>query len=215
MGERTLRFDREIGEKMSDYYMNNPRSLTLRGVITLNSGSQITLTPADICTYDIHESSGNEGFVLGASESSSYTLSVKRDAITGTDEKVNGAEVHMQIGVESNDGDINYTDFGVWYVTEIEVSEQSLIATMRGYDAMGLLFNGIFVDDDSVYPISVGRLMSIVVAMTGLTLKSVDFPNASIEISTRPQWPRNDVTLRDIAGYCAACAGGFVRITRD
>lgn len=200
---------------MSDYYLNNVRSMVLRGVITLNSGSQIVLNPADIYTYNIRESSGNEGFVLGASESSSYVLSVERSVLTGSGEKINGAEVHMQLGIEAENGDIKYDDFGVWYVTETEASEQSLTTTLRGYDGLALLFNNIFSDDDSVYPITIGRLMSTVVTMTGLTLKSADFPNSSVEIPTRPQWPRDNVTLRDVAGYCAACAGGFVRITRD
>lgn len=200
---------------MSDYYLNNVRSMALRGVITLNSGSQIVLNPADIYTYNIRESSGNEGFVLGASESSSYVLSVERSVLTGSGEKINGAEVHMQLGIEAENGDIKYDDFGVWYVTETEASEQSLTTTLRGYDGMALLFNNIFSDDGSVYPITIGRLMSTVVTMTGLTLKSADFPNSSVEIPTRPQWPRDNVTLRDVAGYCAACAGGFVRITRD
>ena len=199
---------------MSDYYLNNVRSMALRGVITLNSGSQIVLNPADIYTYNIRESSGNEGFVLGASESSSYVLSVERSVLAGSGEKINGAEVHMQLGIEAENGDIKYDDFGVWYVTETEASEQSLTTTLRGYDGMALLFNNIFSDDDSVYPITIGRLMSTVVTMTGLTLKSADFPNSSVEIPTHPQWPRDDVTLRDVAGYCAACAGGFVRITR-
>ena len=194
-------------------YVKDNRTLDIKGVITLRDGTQKQITASDIISYRVSESIGGQALGLGTAESASFTLTLNNSDRTYSESDLDNAEVHMYIGLQTN-GTIAYSDLGVWYVQNTRASEQSTSVEITGNDALPILFNAEYVDSESVYPTTIGSLATAVCAAAGIPLKSNSFANAAVSVTAMPKW-KGKVTLRDIVGYCAACAGGFARISRD
>lgn len=194
-------------------YNRQVRTLDLRGVITLNSGTQISIAASDILAYSISESSGSEGLPLGSAEASSFSLTISNVGKSYLPSMFDNAEVHMEIGIDGGDGTFTYSDFGVWYVCEATAPEQSVSIDLNGYDALATLFEADYTDAKSAYPTTLGSLAATICAAAGIHLQSAAFRNADIAVSSMPEWG-DTVTLRTIIGFIAACAGGFARMTR-
>ena len=194
-------------------YNRQVRTLGIRGVITLTSGAQVNLTAEDVLYYSISESCGEDGLPLGTAEAASFELTISNVGKGYTPDQFDNAEVHMQIGIET-DGAIAYSDFGVWYVCEVNAPEQSVSIDLSGYDALATLFEVDYTDSEGAYPTSLGSLASTICAAAGISLKSRNFVNADIQVSKMPEWGAN-ATLRSIIGFISACAGGFAHIDRS
>ena len=194
-------------------YVKDNRTLDIKGVITLRDGTQKQITASDIISYRVSESIGGQALGLGTAESASFTLTLNNSDRTYSESDLDNAEVHMYIGLQTN-GTIAYSDLGVWYVQNTRASEQSTSVEITGNDALSILFNAEYVDSESVYPTTIGSLATAACAAAGISLKSNSFANAAVSVTAMPKW-KAKVTLRDIVGYCAACAGGFARISRD
>lgn len=194
-------------------YVKDNRTLDIKGVITLRDGTQKQITASDIISYRVSESIGGQALGLGTAESASFTLTLNNSDRTYSESDLDNAEVHMYIGLQTN-GTIVYSDLGVWYVQNTRASEQSTSVEITGNDALSILFNAEYVDSESVYPTTIGSLATAACAAAGVPLKSNSFANAAVSVAAMPKW-KAKVTLRDIVGYCAACAGGFARISRD
>ena len=193
-------------------YNKQVRSLDLKGVITLTTGAQISLTTSDILSYSITESCGSEGLPLGSAEAASFSLTISNVGKNYTPSQFDNAEVHMEIGIQ-NGTSITYSAFGVWYVSDVSAPEQSVSIDLSGYDALNTLFNGEWEDTASGYPMQLGTLATTICAAAGVKLASKTFDNAYTNTS-KPEWP-DGTTLRSVIGYIAACAGGFAHMTRD
>ena len=194
-------------------YTRDTRNLDIKGIITYRNGTQQTITSKDVASYSINESVGSEGLALGTTEASSFSLTLENSNHTYNASDLDNAEVHMFIGIET-DGEIVYSDFGVWYVHGVNCSEQSTSISINGYDALSTLFNATFSDNAKSYPTTIASLASTMCTAAGVTLASANFPNGAVRINSMPSWDE-EVTIRDIVGYCAACAGGFAKMTRD
>lgn len=194
-------------------YNRQVRTLGIRGVITLASGAQINLTEKDVLYYSISESCGEDGLPLGTAEAASFELTISNVGKGYTPDQFDNAEVHMQIGIET-DGTITYSDFGVWYVCDVNAPEQSVSIDLSGYDALATLFEVDYTDSEGAYPTSLGSLATAICAAAGVSLKSNSFSNAGIQISKMPEWGES-ATLRSIIGFISACAGGFAHIDRS
>ena len=193
-------------------YNKQVRSLDLKGVITLTTGTQISLTTSDILSYSITESCGSEGLPLGSAEAASFSLTISNVGKNYTPSQFDNAEVHMEIGIQ-NGTSITYSAFGVWYVSDVSAPEQSVSIDLSGYDALNTLFNGEWEDTASGYPMQLKALATTICAAAGVKLSSKYFDNAYTNTS-KPEWP-DGTTLRSVIGYIAACAGGFAHMTRD
>ena len=193
-------------------YNKQVRSLDLKGVITLTTGTQISLTTSDILSYSITESCGSEGLPLGSAEAASFSLTISNVGKNYTPSQFDNAEVHMEIGIQSGTS-ITYSAFGVWYVSDVSAPEQSVSIDLSGYDALNTLFNGEWEDTASGYPMQLKALATTICAAAGVKLSSKYFDNAYTNTS-KPEWP-DGTTLRSVIGYIAACAGGFAHMTRD
>lgn len=193
-------------------YNRSQRTLSLKGVITRNDGSQITITDADVVMYTSNADLGYEGLPLGATGAAAYTLQLDNVGRKYTPSMFDNAEVHMWIGILT-DGEFVYSDFGVWYVESCSAPEQSVYITLYGSDALASKFTAVY-NDAGAYPTTIGSLLTAVCTAAGIRLKSNSFPNAAVSISKKPAW-FDETTLRDIVGYCAICAGGFARIAMD
>lgn len=194
-------------------YDKTQRDLSIKGFITLNTSEQINLTADDIVTYSINASVGAEGIPLGTVESASYTLTLKNVGRRFSPEQLDNAEVHMLVGIDNGNG-YEYSDFGVWYVTDSSAPEQSVAITLNGLDALATRFETLFVDDEDSYSSTIGSLVQTVCAAANIALARKDFLNAAVELKNMPAW-KEETTLRDVLSYCAVCAGGFVRINRN
>ena len=194
-------------------YVKDNRTLDIKGVITLRDGTQKQITASDIISYRVSESIGGQALGLGTAESASFNLTLNNSDRTYSESDLDNAEVHMYIGLQTN-GTIVYSDLGVWYVQNTRASEQSTSVEITGNDALSILFNAEYADSESVYPTTIGSLATAACAAAGVPLKSNSFANAAVSVTAMPKW-KAKVTLRDIVGYCAACAGGFARISRD
>lgn len=193
-------------------YNRSQRTLSIKGVITRNDGSQITIGDADVVMYTSNADLGYEGVPLGATGAASYTLQLDNVGRKYTPSMFDNAEVHMWIGILEND-EFVYSDFGVWYVESCVAPEQSVYITLYGSDALATKFTAEYGDSGS-YPTTIGSLLTAVCVAAGIRLKAVDFPNAAVSIQKKPNW-FDATTLRDIVSYCAICAGGFARIAMD
>ncbi len=197
-------------------YNQRVRTLSIRGVITLadTNATQIKLTADDVLSYTISESCGSDGLPLGSAESSSYSLTINNVGKGYTPEQFDNAEVHMEIGLRGDDGKTVYSSFGVWYVCDVSAPEQSVSIDVNGYDALSTLFEADYADSASAYPTTLGSLAATICAAAGISLKTANFTNADVEIASMPEW-QEELTLRVVIGYIAACAGGFARVDRN
>lgn len=201
---------------MAMTYNQRVRTLSIRGVITLadTNATQIKLTADDVLSYTISESCGSEGLPLGSAESASYSLTINNVGKGYTPEQFDNAEVHMEIGLRGDDGKTVYSSFGVWYVCDVSAPEQSVSIDINGYDALSTLFEADYADSASAYPTTFGSLAATICAAAGISLKTANFANADVEIASMPEW-QEELTLRGVIGYIAACAGGFARVDRN
>lgn len=201
---------------MAMTYNQRVRTLSIRGVITLAdaNATQITLTADDVLSYTISESCGSDGLPLGSAESASYSLTINNVGKGYTPEQFDNAEVHMEIGLRGDDGKTVYSSFGVWYVCDVSAPEQSVSIDINGYDALSTLFEADYADSAEAYPTTFGSLAATICAAAGISLKTASFTNADVEIASMPEW-QEELTLRSVIGYIAACAGGFARVDRN
>lgn len=194
-------------------YNKTTRDLSIKGVLALNNGSQINLTSEDIVSYTSTGSTGYEGLPLGTVEAVSYNLTLKNVGRRFTPSQLDNAKVYMYIGLW-NGSEYVYDDFGVWYVNDSSAPEQSVAITLNGFDALATRFSAVFEDDEDSYPSTIGSLAQTVCVAAGIRLARNDFLNAGVEIKKMPGWSE-ETTLRDVLSYCAICAAGFVRMTRN
>lgn len=192
-------------------YDRPDRELSIRATVTCADGTQYFLTTQDIQSYSRNASCSAEGLVLGGTDAANYTLTVKK-SLGFTQQAMDNAEVHVEIGIDTANG-VEYTPGGVWYVHDFDSPEQSTTATLTGEDALSTRFEAV-MQDASTYPTTVGSLATFVCAAADIPLKSNAFFNSAMEISKKPDWPEK-CTLREVLGWCAACAGGFARIAPD
>lgn len=191
-------------------FARTDRTLSIRGIITTNDGAQMQISDSDIVMYSLSAQIGAEGLPLGMTSSTSFTLEIDNTGRKYTPSHFDNAEVHMWLGLVT-DGEVEYTDFGTWYVESSSAPEQSVSIVLYGNDALNSKFAAVFVDDKADYPTTIASLLTGVCTAAGIPLKNTNFPNAAVRISKMPEWPE-EVTLRDIVSYCAICAGGFARI---
>lgn len=171
------------------------------------------MTSANIASYSFSGSAGDVGIPLGAAEANDYTLDILNANKQYTPSMFDDAEVTMYCGLRDGDN-AAWSPFGVWYVHSSSASEQSVLITLSGYDALASRFEAKFTDTASGYPTTIGALARTCCTAAKITLSSIAFANAAVSIAKMPKWP-DDVTLRNVIAYCAACAGGFARMTRD
>lgn len=153
------------------------------------------------------------GIPLGAAEANDYTLEILNNKHQYTPSMFDDAEVTMYCGLFDG-AETVWSPFGVWYVHSSTASEQSVLITLSGYDALASRFEAKFTDTASGYPTTIGTLAHTCCTAARVTLASMSFANAAVSISKMPEWD-DEVTMRDVIAYCAACAGGFARMTRD
>lgn len=194
-------------------YTDMTRVFDIRGTLALNNGTVIPLTAAQINSYSISESNAESGIPLGSANAAVYTLAIDNRQKTLTQGTLDGARVTIEIGIKSGNS-FSYSPFGQWYVEDFSLPEQSVLATLSGSDALATAFEVQFVDDPTDYPKTLSDLYSDVCSLAGVTPRTTTMINGTQSIPEMPDWPEN-ITLRTVAGYIAACAGGFVRIARD
>jgi hypothetical protein len=192
-------------------YNRSNRSLAIRAQITCADGTVYALNQSDIQSYTRDVSCSSEGLILGGTEAASFTLNVRK-TLGFTPKKLDNAEVHVSVGILTN-GEIAYTDAGVWYVHDVDTPEQSTVISLIGEDALSTRFEAEF-NDTGRYPTTVGSIAQFCSAASDIPMKSYAFLNASAAVSKKPEWPEG-CTVRDVLGWCAACAGGFARIAPD
>lgn len=194
-------------------YEDMTRVFDIRGTLALNNGTVIPLTAAKINSYNISESNAESGIPLGSANAAVYTLAIDNRQKTLTQGTLDGARVTMEIGIKSGNS-FNYSPFGQWYIEDFSLPEQSVLATLNGSDALATAFEVPFVDDPTDYPKTLSDLYSDICSLASVTPRTTTIINGTQSIAEMPDWPEN-VTLRIVAGYIAACAGGFIRIARD
>lgn len=191
------------------------RDIDIKATITLRTGTQFTVTSTDIYSYTADSTAAASGIPLGEAVSGSFSLSVTASACPYSAEQLDGAVVRMSMGVRNDTtSSYTYTDAGAWYVTNVSSPEGSSAVTLKGSDALGVFFDGIYADDVSAYPTTMGGLLALVCAIAGASLKTTTFFNSDVVISTRPSWGE-ETSLRSIVGYIAACAAGFAQIDQS
>ena len=187
--------------------------MAIRGAISMTNGQQINITDADVVRYDVNASIGMEGLPLGSTAATSFTLELDKTGRSYNPRQFDNAEVHMQIGLLTN-GAYVWSEAGVWYVSSCSAPEQSVYMTLFGDDALATKFEAEFVDGEDNYPTTIGSLVQTACVAAGIPLRSNSFANASIQIAKMPVWP-DGMTLRDLLGFCAICAGGYAGIALD
>ena len=191
------------------------RDIDVKATITLRTGTQFTVTSTDIYGYTADSTAAASGIPLGEAVSGSFSLSVTASACPYSAEQLDGAEVRMSMGVRNDTtSSYTYTDAGAWYVTNVSSPEGSSAVTLKGSDALGVFFDGLYTDEASTYPMTMGGMLALVCAIAGVTLKTTTFFNSDVVISTRPSWG-DETSLRSIVGYIAACAAGFAQIDQS
>lgn len=195
-----------------DFYSSTNRDIDIIARLTLRDGTQLTIAAADIYSYTASGTAATCGIPLGEAVSHSYTLAVARDACRYDAATLDGAEVRVRMGARAdNSAEYEYTDAGVWYITDANAPEQSSRLTLKGSDALNLYLDRQYNDAASGYPTTLGRLLALICAIPGVALKTESFVNSAVTVAGMPKWSEG-TTLRSIVGYIAACAGGFAQI---
>ena len=197
-------------------YTSPSRILDIRANVQLTSGESFPITKDQLMSYELNNDMGYEGLPLGSVSSASFRLETENIGRKYADTELEMAKVTVEQGIVEN-GVTTWYPFGVWYVNDADAPEQSVGITLFGSDALGTHFSATFVDNGH-YPTTLGSLAQTVCLLAGVELKRINgeirFPRAAVEIPEKPDWPEG-VTLREVIGYIAVCAGGFARIDRS
>lgn len=197
---------------MASAYLAEYRDLDISAVITLRSGTQITVDADDIYSYNISGTAAATGIPIGEAISNSFSMGVSAAACPYTAEALDSAEVRVRIGVrDSSSVGYKYTDAGAWYVTQTGIPEGASSITIKGADALSLWFDAKYEDSEANYPASLLGLLQTVAGLGGVTVSSRKWLHSDAALNAMPKWAEG-TTLRNIVGYIAACAGGFAQI---
>ena len=177
--------------------------------IYLASKSEVIhLTSSQIAGYSIDGSVESDCLPIGSTSASTFSLSF-------TSEKKYSArdldDARVVVRISLNGGD--FQPFGMWYIDNVDASEQNPFTQIDGADALNTRFEDTF--SSNVEMTHLALVQTVVAAAstkaTGLSLATTDFHNYNAIVSKDANWGEN-TTLRDVIGYVAACAGGFARI---
>lgn len=200
---------------MAFSYLTDGRVLNIRASVVNALGTSQTYSADDILNYRFTEDSADTGFALGCAPAASFSIVLANDTHSISPLTLQGGIVDVDIGISFDNGDsFTWSDFGVWKIESVSVSNQSATATLTGYDALYTGFDTAFEDNDGNYPRTIGELAQSVCNAVGIVLKTNTFLNSEVSIGTIPSWDE-DVSYRGVIGFIAACAGGFARISRD
>lgn len=193
-------------------FLASYRDLDISAAITMRDGVQFVVPSTDVYTYTINGTVAAVGLPIGEAISNTFALGVTVQKCPYSAEQLDGAEVRVRMGVRTSPADAyEYVDAGAWYVTQVSAPEGSSGITLNGTDSLSLHFNIAYEDNAASYPQSLQSLLELVCAIAGVQLSSRAWLHSDAAIQTLPAWPEG-VTLRDIVGYVAACAGGFAQI---
>jgi len=194
--------------------MANTIYYNIKATITTLSGVVISLTSDDIVSYNISSSLSVGGIPVGQTCSSQFDMVISSDKVNDiTANDLDDATVVAYASATETDTDI-WKPFGVWYVQECEMTENSAVISLAGSDAMETKLSAKWSDTSDIYPITLANLAQLVITGSVSRLHDTVFDHASNTIPTKPNW-KDGTTLRDVIGYIAACASGFARITLD
>lgn len=191
---------------MADFGAVETIVYALKARLYLEDGRRIDIAEDDISIYSPNTSMSSQCIPLGAAAATAYTLTFNNQLYGLTADDMDNAKVHGSV-LE----DETWKDFGVWYVEDMNVSEQDPFCTISGTDALNSRFDDLWTDTPADYPRSLRLIAQTVCAVAGVRLATPNFHNADYGFAAMPNWGE-DCTIRDVISYIAVCASGFARI---
>jgi hypothetical protein len=199
---------------MANYGSVELISCALKAEIRIHPGSAneaiIEIASEDISAYTPNTTMSSQCIPLGAAAATAYSITFNNQDYGLTAEDMDGAKVHVYVS-EGTQEEAEWRDFGVWYVEEVQNSEQDPFCTVTGADALNSKFNAKWTDTKEDYPRTLLLIAKTMCAIAGVQLVTDDFRNAYYGVTKMPEWGDN-ATIRDVISYIAVCAAGFARI---
>ena len=197
--------------------LRSERELRLRGAVRYTVGTEYELAPEDFVSVNISEGI-DTGILPGAVLSAACTIVVNNEdgrfAAGGArrgQAEMKGAEIELRVEVKNDAGEWLFGPMGVYYVDEARGEVNSPVVTLECHD--GIYYKtGAKFDDTLSYPCRVKDVFSAAAAQAGYTHDSSGIDDGLV-LDMKPDWGEN-ATVRDVLGYAAALAGGFVLADR-
>lgn len=158
---------------------------------------------------DILSAKWDGGLCAGDSITIGSAISSKLELVARTDVELLNSTIVVEIGVIQSTG-IVYVPVGMYAV--FEATKKNGITTILAYDRMATNGTSTFVSSLS-YPVTVSELAHEIAEALGTTLILKGIPSALLSkyIQTKPE----GYTVREVAGFVAACLCGNAYIDRN
>lgn len=173
--------------------------------ITLASGTVLNLEAKDftISNNSITDGAGASALPLGEAVEKSIQIEIMNDNDQFSEYDFFGAKIKLYLKFQLSES-VETVNKGTYTVVTPETygTVISIIAVDDMYKADKAY------DSTLSYPATAGEILRDACQKCGIPLLSTTFPNSTKEVAARPE----DVTYRQVIGYCAMFAAGNARI---
>lgn len=184
-----------------------------RVTITLTDNTVLNITNAQIWSngLSIEDAvSGDNSFdALGATVINKATIVLNNITDEFSAYDFDKATVWVQVGLQLTQYIVMF-DRG--YYTVAEPKYDGSLITLECYDYMAK-FDRPYSESTLAYPATLLQIVSNACTACGVTLGTTTFPNATMQIPTKPE--TDALTFREVIGWCAQIAGCFARMSGD
>ncbi len=185
----------------------------IKARLILADGSSHDLTGDDIMSGSptfSHSTSSGGSFDIGAAVTGSFSCTLHNWSRKFDDFDFTGAKIIPSLGVELDDGQIEWLIKGTYFLEQPETYGTTI--GISGLDSMCLLDEIMFSEVRTVFPTTAATLVRDLCTACGLVPLSLNFANNAYVFPVRP---KDDMTCHDAISYIAQATGNYVRITND
>lgn len=173
--------------------------------ITLASGTVLNLEAKDftVSNNSITDGAGASALPLGEAVEKSIQIEIMNDNDQFSEYDFFGAKIKLYLKFQLS-GSVETVNKGTYTVVTPET-----YGTVISIIAVDDMYKADKTYDSSLsYPATAGEILRDACQKCGIPLLKTTFPNSTKEVTTRPE----DVTYRQVIGYCAMFAAGNARI---
>lgn len=191
---------------MTDVRMTGNRRVSLSGVITYLTGTEIPVSANCVLSYT-GVNGVRDGMLPGAVVSQRSTLVLYNENRRFTQGlSLQGARVQLSLHQGQDT-----MPFSVFYVDGMSCRDGSTFLTLQGTDGMDKAFETLW-QDDLVYPATLQTLVNRVMEQAGFPALP-SFPGGQLQLPRKPAW--GEISLRGVLSHAAQACGCFCMAAPD
>lgn len=182
--------------------------VVFKSTLTLADGTIHELTGTDFMEGPsfTESTSGQSSFEIGAAVIGKHDFTLRNNDARFDDFVFAGATVEPFIGVELEDGTIEWLKKGVFEVEQPDMYGNTI--GLQSLDNMHLLEKP-YSSVRTAYPASFAVIANDICAACGITLATPGFANSAVEVAKRPD--DSAITCLDMISYIAQATGNWAK----